>query len=156
LAAKLVALIQPKVKSLKEIAEQLVPLVTPGAVEVDASQLKWKDPNAKPAILLAVASVADLLSEKVNAAGPSALRERSGADSVWGKVPSLGDLGMSHTDVDAFLRQICDTRGIKLGDLASPMRLAVTGRMVSAGLFDLLAVLPWDVVEPRLRKAASF
>jgi glutamyl/glutaminyl-tRNA synthetase len=156
LATKLVGLIQPKVKLTKEIAEQLVPLVTPGAVEVDATQLKWKDPNAKPAILLAVQSAADLLTEKINSAGPKAQRERGGDDRVWGNVPSLSDVGMGHTEIDAFLRQIADTRGIKLGDLAGPMRLAVTGRMVSAGLFELLALLPWDVVEPRLRKTKSF
>jgi glutamyl-tRNA synthetase len=156
LAAKLVSFIQPKVKLLKEIAEQLVPLVTPGAVEVDASTLKWKDPNAKPAILAGVAAAADLFSQKINSAGPSAQKERSGADRVWGNVPSLGDVGMGHTEVDQMLRQICETRGLKLGDLAQPMRLAVTGRTVSAGLFEILATLPWDVIEARLRKAAIF
>jgi glutamyl-tRNA synthetase len=152
LAAKLVALIQPKVKSVKEIAEQLVPLVTPGTVEVDASQLKWKNPEAKPVILAAVGAATDLLSQKVNAAGPGALRERAGADRIWGKVPSLADVGMTHTEIDALLRQVGETRGVKLGDLAQPMRLFVTGRMVSASLFELLAVLPWDIAEARLRK----
>jgi glutamyl-tRNA synthetase len=156
LATKLVALIQPKVKFAKEMAEQLVPLVTPGAVEVDPSQLKWKDPAAKPSVLAAVGATADLLSQKINSAGPGALKERSGADRAWGNVPSLGDIGMGHTEIDAFLRQVCETRGIKLGDIAQPMRLAVTGRVVSAGLFEVLATLPWDVVEPRLRKAAAF
>jgi hypothetical protein len=32
------------------------------------------------------------------------------------------------------------------------MRLVMTGKLVSAGLFELLATLPWDVVEPRLAK----
>ncbi len=156
LAAKLAALIQPKVKFAKEMAEQLVPLVTPGAVDVDASQLKWKDPAAKPNILAAVGAVADLLSQKINSAGPGVIQERTGADMAWGNIPSLGDIGMGHTEIDAFLRQVCETRGIKLGDLAQPMRLAVTGRIVSAGLFEVLATLPFDVVEPRLRKAAAF
>ena len=63
--------------------------------------------------------------------------------------------GMDHAAVDAFLRAISEQHGVKLGDLAQPMRLAVTGRMVSAGLFDVMAILPWDVVEARLRKVET-
>ena len=66
--------------------------------------------------------------------------------------PSLGDVGMAHGDIDGFLRQIGETHGVKLGELAGPMRYAVTGRAASASLFELLSALPWDVVEPRLKK----
>jgi len=153
LGAQLVSFIQPKVKFVKEIAEQLVPLCTPGVVEVDASGLKWnKDPAMKTAIQAAVKHATDQLAEKV-AAAPAI--KRTGADVVWGTSPNLGSLGMDHTGVDQFLRQICEQHGVKLGDLTQPMRLTVTGRSVSAGLFDLLPVLPWDVVEPRLRKVAT-
>jgi glutamyl-tRNA synthetase len=150
---KLVALIQQKVKLLKEIAEQLVPLCTPGAVDVDASGLKWlKDPALKTATQAAVAEACEELAKKVSAAGKN---QRSGKNAVWGTSPSLHDVGMDHTAVDAFLRAIGEKHGVKLGDLAQPMRLVVSGRMVSAGLFDLMAVLPWDVIEPRLHKVAS-
>ena len=47
----------------------------------------------------------------------------------------------------------CDfyKHGVKLGDLTQPMRLTVTGRAQSAaGLFDLLPLLPWKVIEARL------
>jgi glutamyl-tRNA synthetase len=150
IGVKLVALIQQKVKLLKEIAEQLVPLCTPGAVEIDASGLKWnKDPALKTATKAAVLEACGGLSKKVSDHGKN---QRSGKESAWGTSPSLSDIGMDHTAVDAFLRVIGEKHGVKLGDLAQPMRLAVTGRMVSAGLFDLMAVLPWDVVEARLRK----
>jgi len=36
------------------------------------------------------------------------------------------------------------------------MRLAVTGFMVSAGLFELLALLPWDGVKARLESIQSW
>jgi glutamyl-tRNA synthetase len=153
LGTRLVALIQPKVKLVKEIADQLVPLVTPGTVAVDASGLKWnKDANLKAASQSAIAHIADRLAERMKGVAP---RARTGADTAWGDSPSLGDAGMSHEDIDAFIRQMATEHGLKLGDLAPPMRLTVTGRMVSAGLFDLMAVLPWDVVEPRLRQAAK-
>ena len=151
---QLVSLIQPKVKLVKELAEQLVPLCTPGVVEVDPSGLKWqKDPNLKTATQAAVKHVVDLLGKKI-ASGPSSV-SRTGSESVWGNVASLADLGMKDTDVEALLRQISEQHGVKLGDLAQPMRLTVTGRMVSAGLFELLTILPWDIVEGRLNKVAS-
>ena len=149
IALDLVRLVQPKVKLVKEMAEQLVPLCTPGAVEVDASGLKWnKDANLKVATQAAVKHALDLLTQKVD----SLRVERNAENHAWGVAPTLADTGMQSTDIDAFLRQIGEQHGVKLGDLTQPMRLTVTGRMVSVGLFDLLPLLPWDVVEARLRK----
>jgi glutamyl-tRNA synthetase len=140
LGAQLIALIQPKVKTLKELAEQLAPLCALGVVDVDASALKWnKDPALKTATQAAVAQVVNDLSAKM--AGKSA--------------QNLSVIGMNHEAVDAYLRQIGEQHGVKLGDLTQPMRLLVTGRMVSAGLFDLMAILPWEQVEARLRRVAE-
>jgi glutamyl-tRNA synthetase len=153
LGVHLASFIQQKVKLLKELAEQLVPLCTPGIIEVDASGLKWhKDGNLKTATQAAVKHTVELLSKKI---AESSAISRLDADSEWGNSPSLGDIGMTPTDVDAFLRQISEQHGVKLGDLVQPMRLTVTGRLVSAGLFELLSVMPWDVVEPRLQKVAT-
>jgi len=153
IGVEMVKLIQPKVKLLKEMAEQLVPLCTPGAVEVVITGLKWeKDANLKIASKAAVKHIVEALGKKIEGAAPV---QRSGPDSAWGNVPSLGDIGMTHQDIDAFLRQIGEQHGIKLGDLAQPIRLVVTGRLVSAGLFELLTIFPWDVVEARLRKVES-
>jgi glutamyl-tRNA synthetase len=157
LGVKLAGLIQPKVKLIKEMAEQLVPLCTSGVVEVDTSGLKWnKDAGLKAPIQAAVKHVADELAKKVASDRTTSNFHRQGEDQVWGASPSLGDLGLSHTDIDTLLRQISEQHGVKLGDLAQPMRLAVTGRMVSAGLFELLALLPWDLVEVRLRKVGEW
>ena len=154
LGAELVRLIQPKVKLVKEIAEHLVPLCTPGAIEVDETGLKWaKDEGLKAAVKASVRHCFEMLDQKI--AATSAV-DRKGADAVWGKSPSLADIGMTHTDVDAFLRQVGEQHGLKLSDVAQPMRLAVTGRMVSAGLFEILTLLPWDVIGPRLQKIAQF
>ena len=150
LGATLASFIQPKVKSVRELAEQLVPLTTPGAIEVDASELKWgKDGSSRLPIQKAVIHAWTEFEKKISA---SPRIERSEADQVWGTTPSLSDVGMQATDIDAFLRQIGDQHGVKLGDLAQPMRLVVTGKLVSAGLFELLAVLPWDVASVRLAK----
>jgi glutamyl-tRNA synthetase len=154
LGLKLVGMLQPKVKMLKELADQLAPLCAPGAVNVDPAGLKWnKDPVLKTNTQAAVAEIVNQLSAKV-AEAPRVTR--AGGDAVWGNLPSLGDLGMGHEQVDALLRASGEKFGVKLGDLTQPMRLTVTGRMVSgAGLFDLLPLLPWNVIEERLRGVAG-
>lgn len=142
-----------RAKLVRDIAEQLVPLCTPGAIEVDSSDLKWnKKPDLKAPAQAAIERVRRELSEKIAAAGP---KERSGADSIWGSKPSLGDLGWDHEKVDEYLRQTCEQHGLKLGDMMQPMRLVVTGAMASASLMELLAILPWDVVDARLEKVAQ-
>jgi glutamyl-tRNA synthetase len=154
IGVELSRLIQAKVKLVKELAEQLVPLCTPEVVQVDASLVKWgKDPAMKPAVQAGVRHCIEMFAKKVAAAPRT---ERKGADAVWGDSPSLGDLGMTHTDVDALMRQVGEQHGIKLGDLAQPMRLAVTGRQVSAGLFDVLTVLPWELIESRLKTVDQY
>ena len=153
LGKKLVGLIQPKIKLMPELVEQLVPLCTPGAIEVIGTGLKWeKEPHLKASTQAAVRSILEAFEKK---AADGAKVQRSGAEKAWGEVPSLMDLGMAATDVDAFLRQVGEQFGIKLGDLAQPMRLVVTGRLVSAGLFELISELPLDVVLARLQKVAA-
>ncbi len=151
LGARLAALVQPKVKLTKELAEQLVPLCTPGTVEVDASHLKWmKDPALKSSTQNAIRKAHAFFNAKMNSVPK---KNRSGADEVWGNSPALEDAGFTHVEIESALKQVCEETGVKLGDLAQPIRLTVTGRMVSAGLFELLCLLPWDVVGARLEKA---
>jgi glutamyl-tRNA synthetase len=139
-----------KVKLIQEIAEPLVTLCTPGAIEFDATIIKWgKTPEAKPALKNAIAKAVEQLSAKVQAHGPVA---RTGADAAWGTVASLADLGMAHGDVDGFFKTLGEQFGVKLGDLMAPMRVALTGKAVSASVFDLVSLLPWNEIEARLTK----
>ncbi len=139
-----------KVKLIQEIAEPLVTLCTPGAIEFDASLIKWgKTPEAKTALKNAIARAVEQLSAKVQAHGPVA---RAGRDAAWGSVASLADLGMGHGDVDGFFKTLCEQFGVKLGDLMAPMRVALTGKTVSASVFDLVSLLPWNEIEARLKK----
>jgi glutamyl-tRNA synthetase len=54
------------------------------------------------------------------------------------------------------LRQLAEERGIKAGALIHATRIAVTGRMVSPGLFDMLVLLGRDRVLTRLHALATF
>ncbi len=58
-------------------------------------------------------------------------------------------------DVEREMRAFCEGEGIKLGALAQPMRVALTGGTASPGIFDLCAVLGRDRVLARLRAACQ-
>ncbi len=153
LGCQIVILIQSKVKLIKELAEQLVPLCTPGVIEVDSTGLKWnKDANLKTLIQPAIEHLIEILSQKMESVSSF---HRSDQDLPWGHSPSLVQAGWMPPDIEGCLQQICSEHGVKLGDLTQPIRLMITGRLVSAGLFELLSLLPWDLVKARLIKVIT-
>jgi len=46
-----------------------------------------------------------------------------------------------HDAIDAAVREVAETAGLKLGKLAQPLRAALTGRITSPGIFDVLQLL---------------
>jgi glutamyl-tRNA synthetase len=46
--------------------------------------------------------------------------------------------------VEAAIRDVAERSGVKLGKLAQPLRVALTGRTTSPGIFDVLALLRRD------------
>lgn len=46
-----------------------------------------------------------------------------------------------HETIEAAVRQVADSTGAKLGQVAQPLRAALTGRKTSPGIFDVLALL---------------
>ena len=57
------------------------------------------------------------------------------------------------TATEEALRKTADAQGVKAGSLIHAVRVAVTGRAVSPGLFEVLAQLGWDRVKTRLQAA---
>jgi glutamyl-tRNA synthetase len=53
------------------------------------------------------------------------------------------------------LRALAEKEGAKLGDLAQPLRVAVTGRTASPPIFDVMAVLGRDEALTRIRAHAD-
>jgi glutamyl-tRNA synthetase len=49
-----------------------------------------------------------------------------------------------------------DETELKLGKIAQPVRVALTGRTASPGIFEIIAILDKERVVPRLRKAIGF
>ncbi len=51
---------------------------------------------------------------------------------------------------------VMDQTGLKLGKIAQPVRVALTGKTASPGIFEIIAILGPDRVIPRLGKAIRF
>ena len=51
---------------------------------------------------------------------------------------------------------VMETTGLKLGKIAQPVRVALTGTTVSPGIFEIIAVLGKDKVVNRLRQAVDY
>jgi glutamyl-tRNA synthetase len=63
---------------------------------------------------------------------------------------------MSEAEVESLFRGIAERREIKLVKVAQPVRVALTGRTISPGLFKVIDILGKDQTIKRLGKAISF
>ncbi|QQS12761.1 MAG: glutamate--tRNA ligase [Rhodospirillales bacterium] len=57
--------------------------------------------------------------------------------------------------LEAAVKAYAETAGVKLGAVAQPLRVALTGSTVSPGIFEVLAILGRDESLARLRAAAA-
>ncbi len=64
---------------------------------------------------------------------------------------SLSDF--SHAELERVFKSITERHGIKLGNLAQPVRVAVTGGTESPGIFEVLEIIGKDRTLMRLEKA---
>jgi len=58
-----------------------------------------------------------------------------------------------HSTLDAAMRELCEKLQIKPKDLFMPIRVAVTGRTATPGLFETMEVLGKEVCRTRTRDA---
>jgi glutamyl-tRNA synthetase len=70
------------------------------------------------------------------------------------KLEALDDYTQSGLE-DVF-KAVMDETELKLGKIAQPVRVALTGRTASPGIFEIIAILGRDRVIPRLQKAIEF
>ncbi len=61
---------------------------------------------------------------------------------AYGKLGALADWDAG--SLEAAIREVAESQGVKLGKLAQPLRAALTGRTTSPGIFDVLALLGRD------------
>jgi len=71
-------------------------------------------------------------------------------------MPGLETLnGFTHHELEQVFRTIVERHGVKLGSLAQPVRVAMTGGTESPGIFDVLEVLGREKALRRLEKAIA-
>ncbi|MBI3754501.1 MAG: glutamate--tRNA ligase, partial [Deltaproteobacteria bacterium] len=62
----------------------------------------------------------------------------------------------NQTNIEAVFNGILNEKGLKLGKLAQPVRVVLTGGTVSPGIFEVIENLGKDKTIKRLKKAAIF
>lgn len=78
-----------------------------------------------------------------------------GAALLAKMVPDLAALpDWTAASTEALVRVFAEANGVKLGQAAQPLRAALTGRLTSPGIFDVLAVLGREESLGRLQDAA--
>jgi glutamyl-tRNA synthetase len=123
--SKVLALLRPRCKKLTEFPDQLRPFFV-DPTEYDADGVRKH---------LSAPEMRDHLT---------ALRD------AYATVSPFDEATLEQT-----LRSLADTRGIKAGALIHGTRLAMTGRMVSPGLFEMLVLLGRDRVVSRLDRLVA-
>jgi glutamyl-tRNA synthetase len=68
----------------------------------------------------------------------------------------LGRAPFDEASLESAVRDLAAARGVKAGTLIHAARIAVTGRMVSPGLFEMLVLLGRDAVLARLDRLIAF
>jgi glutamyl-tRNA synthetase len=74
---------------------------------------------------------------------------RARLDGIVAKLEAVSD--WTGPNVEAVVREHAEAIGAKLGQVAQPLRAALTGRATSPGLFDVMALLGRDETLSRLR-----
>ena len=64
--------------------------------------------------------------------------------------------GFSQPDLEKAFSSFLETTGLKLKTIAQPLRVALTGRTASPGLFEVMEVLGRQRVVKRLDRAIAY
>jgi glutamyl-tRNA synthetase len=60
------------------------------------------------------------------------------------------------TKIENAFKSVMEKTGLKLGKIAQPVRVALTGRTASPGIFEIIGIIGKDKVVSRLKKAVRF
>lgn len=91
--------------------------------------------------------------------GKGAAKYLSGAEAVRkleAAANSIQDAEFSAANLEKIIRALAAELGIKAGDLIHPIRLALSGRTATPGLFEVMELLGWENCLRRLEAAAEF
>jgi len=85
----------------------------------------------------------------------AALLSQDNTEYLRNLLPKLKACDFTHDALEMLLRSAAEEFGIKLGALAAPLRVAVTGRSVSPSLFEVMAILGKEESLKRISEVIS-
>ncbi|MBI2678012.1 MAG: glutamate--tRNA ligase [Candidatus Koribacter versatilis] len=145
---------------VEELAERLLGTVRAGGYDVSLEKMKQIAPliRERMRLLADVLTVADFFFRKELAPYDAALLvpqkgDAAMANKVLEKAREvLARTEFAHDPLDQALRAAAQELGVKAGQMFTPIRVAVTGRTASPGLFETLAVLGREVTLERIER----
>lgn len=84
-----------------------------------------------------------------------ALLSQGNTEYLRNLLPKLEACDFTHDALEMLLRSAAEEFGIKLGALAAPLRVAVTGRSVSPSLFEVMAIVGKEESLKRISQVIS-
>lgn len=64
--------------------------------------------------------------------------------------------GLTHEAFDSLIQNMAQKKNVRIGAIAQPLRLALTGRTASPGLFEIMEILGPDNIQKRLNAALEW
>ncbi len=61
----------------------------------------------------------------------------------------------NHTEIEKSFNELKDEKGLKLGQIAQPVRVAITGSTVSPGIFEVIEIIGKERIIKRVEKATE-
>lgn len=74
-------------------------------------------------------------------------------EDITAGIEALSDL--SESNVEKLFRSVMEKRGLKMGKVAQPVRVALTGRTVSPGIYEVIDILGKEKTLRRLKSALT-
>ena len=144
-----------------ELAEKLLAIVRGAGYDVTLDKMKQITPLIRERIRLLndVLTAADFFFRaELEPYDPALLVPQKGDAAMAKKVLEkarevLAKTEFAHDPLDQALRAAAQELGVKAGQMFTPIRVAVTGRTASPGLFQTLEVLGKDVTLTRIGQA---
>ncbi len=164
--AKLNALNHKYIQSAepKRLMELLPPfLAKRGITDYDAAVLEKALPElvARTENLIMLAEWAEpylVADPEMDPKAVSKVLQKEGAAQALDAVAALvREIGAEDTGaMDAAFHKLAEDMGVKMGQIAQPVRVALTGRTASPGIFEVMAILGSEAVLNRLERAKDF
>lgn len=162
---KLLALNADHIKAAepKEICRRLIPFLKEIGIEIEPDEYLQgivKTLNTRSKTLVEMAAGAKFYFVDTVQYDEKAARKNLKANAVEPLellIEKLDKLEVfEEKSLEGVFLAVMETTGLKLGKIAQPVRVALTGTTVSPGIFEIIEVLGKDRVLDRLRQAVDF